>query len=121
MAEDTEVTRFIEALSHPLAEVMLEVRRALLDADPRLTESIKWKSPTFEFRGNLASINPRAKQFVSLMFHAGRKIPEEHPALEGGGGTGAYMRFASLEDVERQRPDLERLAQAWCEWKSAGP
>jgi hypothetical protein len=117
VATASEVERFIDDLAHPLRDVMLEVRRVLLEADPRLSESIKWKSPTFEYKGNLASINPRAKQFVSLMFHTGRKIPGDHPALEGSGDTAAYMRFASPEDVSRQQSDLERLVRAWCEWR----
>lgn len=113
----TEVERFIADLAHPLERVMLEVRRAILEADTRVTESIKWKSPTFEYRGNLASINPRAKQFVSLMFHTGRQIPGDHPALEGSGETAGYMRFATDADIERQRGDLERLVRSWCAWK----
>jgi hypothetical protein len=119
MADDV-VERFIEELDHPLQEVLLEVRRVILDADPRVSESIKWKSPTFEYRGNLASINPRARKFVSLMFHTGRRIPGDHPALEGSGDTAGYMRFESVDDVQAQRADLERLVRSWCGWKDAG-
>ncbi|MGH2656755.1 MAG: hypothetical protein ACRDIZ_08695 [Actinomycetota bacterium] len=40
---------------------MLRVRRIILGADRRITETIKWKSPTFVFQGNIASIDPRTK------------------------------------------------------------
>jgi hypothetical protein len=126
MAQAGEVEAYLEELEHPLKAVIVEVRRVILEADSRISESIKWKSPTFEYlrwrssaRGNLASINPRAKQFVSLMFHTGALIPGEHPCQEGGGETARYMRFADAADVQRQRPALEGIVRAWCEWKDA--
>ena len=36
-------------------------------------------------KGNIASVNPRTKSHVSLMFHTGAAIPGEHPLLQGGG------------------------------------
>ena len=43
-------------------------RRAsvILEADDRITETIKWKSPTFMYEGNLASIDPKAKKHVAV-------------------------------------------------------
>jgi hypothetical protein len=32
-----------------------------LPTDGRVTESIKWKTPTFAYEGNIASFNPSAK------------------------------------------------------------
>ena len=55
------------------------VRKVILAADERVDECIKWKSPTFTFNGNIASINPRAKKHISLMFHQGAKIPGTYP------------------------------------------
>ena len=80
-----EVDQWFVDTSHPLAELMQLVRATLLGTDSRIKESIKWKSPTFSSKGNIASINPQAKQFVSLMFHRGAEIPGDFPSLEGGG------------------------------------
>lgn len=119
MAGSPEVDAYFEALEHPLKSTIEAVRKEILAADRRMTESIKWKSPTFEYRGNLASINPRAKQFVSLMFHNGAQIPGDHPALEGGAEVARYMRFADEADVKRQRAALRAVVKAWCDWKDA--
>lgn len=67
LATAPEVDEWFATTSRPLLDVMKAVRKASLEADPRVTESIKWKSPTFEYRSNIASINPRAKRFVQLM------------------------------------------------------
>lgn len=100
---------------------MLRVRSVILGADRRVTETIKWKSPTFVFEGNIASIEPRAKKHVSVLFHQGASLPGKHPKLEGGGGTVRYMRFTDLNDVKAKQKDLQTAVRAWCEVKTKGP
>jgi hypothetical protein len=100
----------------PLAEAMLRVREVILDADPRIEETIKWSTPTFMYKGNIASFNP-AKKLVSLLFHRGAKIPGDHSRLEGEGDTARVMRFADLADVEAGRADLEAVIHAWCQMR----
>jgi hypothetical protein len=84
-----------------------------------VTESIKWKTPTFAYRGNIASFNP-SKAVVSIMFHRGSEIPGDHPRLEGDGKLVRTMRFTGVEEVENGRADLEAVVRAWCELKSGG-
>jgi hypothetical protein len=52
---------------------MQEVRILALGADPRITEAIKWSTPTFSYKGNIFSFTP-ANKFVSLLFHTGAQI-----------------------------------------------
>jgi hypothetical protein len=117
---DPDVDSWFAALDHPLLDVMLEVRRTILAIDDRVGECIKWKSPTFTFQGNIASIDPRTRRFVNLMFHQGAALPGEHPALEGGGATVRYIQFADLEAVSSKRSDLESAVRAWIDMKSKG-
>lgn len=110
------VDEWFESKDHPLEEAMQLVRRIVLDADSRVVESIKWKTPTFSYEGNIVSFNP-AKNFVSLLFHRGAEIPGSHPLLEGEGRLARTMRFADLDDVEAKRNDLTEAIRAWCTWK----
>lgn len=97
---------------------MLRVREVILNADRRMEECIKWKTPTFTFNGNLASFNPRSKAHVSLLLHTGAHIPGKHPKLEGGADSARYMKFVSVKDVQTQKADLEAVVRAWCAWKT---
>jgi len=108
-----EVDAWFEETTHPMKEAMLRVR-ALIMADERMAEAIKWKSPTFMYKGNMASFNPRTKAHVSLMFHTGASIPGTHLRLVGGGDTARYMKFEDLEDVAQAAADLEAIVDAWC-------
>ena len=116
MSED--VDRWFAASSHPLKDVMLLVRRTILAADDRVEESIKWKSPTFSFEGNIASINPQAKKYVSLMFHRGADVTGNFPHLQGRGNVARYMQFANAGDVESLRLELQAVVKSWCAMKS---
>jgi len=114
---DPAVDAFVTGLQHPLEAAIDGVRDIVLGVDPRIAETIKWKSPTFVFQGNIASIEPRSKKQVSVLFHQGAKLPGKHPKLEGGGGTVKYLRFTDEADVRRKRRDLEKAIRAWIELK----
>jgi hypothetical protein len=117
MPRAAEVDTFVSELGHPLEAAINAVRDIVLGIDARIVETIKWKSPTFVFEGNIASIEPRSKKQVSVLFHQGAKLPGRHPRLEGGGGTVRYLRFADEADVTRKRADLEKAIRAWIELK----
>ena len=112
MNTSAEVDQWFADLEHPLKDAMLRVREVILEADPRIEESVKWSTPTFAFEGNLASFQPRAKRFVSLLFHRGSEIPGGHHRLEGDGRLARTMRFADLADVEAGKGDLEAVVRA---------
>ncbi|MGI9598511.1 MAG: DUF1801 domain-containing protein [Acidimicrobiales bacterium] len=118
MAESQEVVEWLEAYDNPMKEVVVAVREVILQADDRVSECIKWKSPTFTFEGNIASFNPRSKKHASLMFHTGATIPGDHQILDGGGETARYVTFADLDEVEQKRQALIAVIQAWIEAKT---
>lgn len=113
MSTNPEVDTWFTAYEHPAKDAMLRVRALILD-DRRISETIKWKSPTFVYKGNMASFNPRTKAHVSLMFHTGAAIPGHHPRLEGGGETARYMKFTDLADVEAAADEIRAITAAWC-------
>jgi hypothetical protein len=114
MARNPDVDAWFAEYDNPLKDAMLRVREIILE-EPRMAESIKWKTPTFSYRGNLASFNPRSKAHVSLLFHTGASIPGDHPRLEGGGDVARYIRLADLAEVEAAADDIRAVVTAWCD------
>ena len=95
-----QVDRWFEEADRPLAPLLQRVREIILGADDRVTESIKWKTPTFAYKGNIVSFNP-AKHFVSLLFHRGAEI---RATIRGSRATaGSPARCASPTPI-RSRP-----------------
>jgi hypothetical protein len=114
------VDRWFDQADHRLDAAMRRARDIILGADGRVTESIKWKTSTFAYQGNIVSFNP-SKHVVSLMFHRGAEIPGTHPRLEGDGRLARTMRFGDLDQLEAGRADLEAVIRAWCDWKAGSP
>ena len=115
-----EVDAWMATYDNPMKAVVEAVRRVVLTADPRIGETIKWKAPTFTYKGNLASFFPRARAHASLMFHTGASIAGDFPSLEGGEAVSRFMKFASLDEVTAKAPELQRLVHAWCDQRDAG-
>lgn len=111
-----EVDEWFAAKEHPQEQAMQRVRTVILDTDPRVTESIKWSTPTFSFEGNIVSFNP-AKNFVSLLFHRGAEIPGDHPGLVGDGKLARTMRFSDADEVDARSTELEAVIRSWIELK----
>lgn len=100
---------------NPLVDSLAVAREVIMSADDRVEESIKWKTPTFAYKGNIVSFTLGAKNFVSLMFHNGASIPGDHARLEGDGKQVRTMRFDDLDDLTANRADLEAVIRAWCD------
>lgn len=82
---------------------MRRAREIILAADDRVTESIKWKTPTFAYEGNIASFNP-AKNVVSLLFHRGAEIPGEPPASKATASSSAPCASPTSTSSRPGRP-----------------
>ncbi len=113
MANDVEA--WMDQYDNPRKPLVEAVRQAILKADPRMGECIKWQAPTFTYKGNLASFYPKAKAHVSLMFHTGAKIQGDFPSLEGTGDVSRIMKFDDQADLTRKSGELSRLVRAWCD------
>ena len=119
MNRDPSVDAWLAAYTNPQQPVVERVREIVLAADPRITETIKWSTPTFLYKGNLASFQPRATKFVSILFHEGASIPGDHPRLDSGGDHARYVRIADLADAEAAADELTSVVRAWCDARDA--
>jgi hypothetical protein len=114
MQRSAEVDAWFAARDRPMTEAMQRARQLILDADPRVSESIKWQTPTYAYRGNIVSFNP-AKKMVSLLFHRGSEIPGDFPRLTGDGRLVRVMQFADVGEVEDGAAELQAVIRAWCD------
>ena len=108
-----DVDAWFDRYDNPQKPLVLAVRDAVLDADPRVEETIKWQAPTFMFKGNIASFHPRSKRAVSLMFHTGASLPDPVGVLEGEGDTSRVARFVDAADLDAKRAALQELVRAY--------
>jgi uncharacterized protein YdeI (YjbR/CyaY-like superfamily) len=108
-----KVDAFLAAKKHPLTAEIQLVRAIILATSDKVTEDIKWSSPTFMYKGNIASFFMNAKKQVSLMFHKGAIIPDKHGVLEGDGKETRMIRFADMNDIHAKKDALRAIILAW--------
>ena len=107
------VDDWMAAYDNPQKALVQAVREAVLAADPRVGECIKWQAPTFTCKGNIASFFPKARKHVTLMFHKGATIPGDFPNLLGDGREARTMQFADAADLDAKRAELQAVVRAW--------
>ncbi len=114
------VDEWFASYDNPQRDLVLAVRDAVLDADERVAEAIKWKAPTFLYKGNIASFYPKTKTHASLMFHRGAEIPDPDGLLEGEGDVSRVARFLDADDLAAKRDALQELIRQWIVLRDAG-
>ena len=113
MSRNSKVDAFLQKKKHPLTAQIQMVREIILMVDDSIQEDIKWQSPIFMYKGNMASIQMNAKKFVSLMFHKGALIGDNTGFLEGDGKEVRVVRFMDGEDIMKKKTALELVVREW--------
>lgn len=121
MNKNPEVDTYLEKKGHPMTAEIERVRAIILATDPKVEETIKWSSPTFLYKGNIASFFMNAKKFVSLMFHKGALLPNASGLLTGDAKEGRTARFTDMEDIESKKEALESVIREWIALQDTQP
>jgi len=117
---DSTVDAWFDRYENPQRELVLAVREAILDADEKVAEVIKWQAPTFVYKGNIASFYPKTKTHASLMFHRGAALDDPDGLLEGEGDVSRVARFVDADELAAKRDALQRLIRKWIELQDGG-
>ena len=115
----SEVDDWMAGYDNPMKPVVAAMRDAILAADDRIGECIKWQAPTFTYKGNIASFFPKSKKNASLMFHKGATIEGDFPNLEGDGKEARSFKVADLDDLAAKQAELQAIVVAWCDQRDA--
>lgn len=94
-SDPASVDAYLKKLKHPLSALAAELRAAILAADPRIGEEIKWNAPAFfhtgamepfdpkEYRRHLVVFNFFRKDCIRLVFWHGDRAKDKSGFLEG--------------------------------------
>jgi hypothetical protein len=118
------VQEFLRNLNHPLADVITKLRSIIHEAEPDLTEHIKWNAPSFCKNGDdrITFNFPPKRNEVLLVFHRGvakKEVPVDKLINNTSGilqwktNDRAVARFSSTSEVVSQKEDLLNLIKLW--------
>jgi uncharacterized protein YdeI (YjbR/CyaY-like superfamily) len=58
LKRNDEVTKFLDALDHPLKDEIEQIRKVILTSKTGLNENIKWNGPNYCFENSPTQTNP---------------------------------------------------------------
>ena len=115
MNNTKKVDEFIAKLEHPLKAELEAVRSIIVNANPKIEEDIKWGGPSFLYKEDLATFNPRIKNYIALIFHKGALINVKSDFLEEATKGKVYAKFYSMDQVIANKELIEKMVNAWVE------
>ena len=111
----------LEAAGPVRGEVAREVRRAILDADPAVTETVMWNAPTFVAGVPFATLHLRGGDAVRVVLHRGVKpeagpapaIDDPHGWLDWRSPDRALLAIRDAADLRAKRAGLQAIVRGW--------
>ena len=116
-----EVEAFFASLRHPSKREFLTLRTTILGADPRITEGIKWKVPSFRTSEFFATLHLRGTDGVQVILHLGAKargksatdVADPASLLKWLAKDRALVTFRDMSDIRAKRAAFANLLRQW--------
>ncbi len=122
ISKSEELSNYLNALSHPLAKVVNQLRTIISQSSNQLAEEIKWNAPSFYYTGPLPPSNPKdytkyvvvfnlsRTDCVRLIFLKAAYITDDSGLLEGNYTDGRrIITFTSTEGVQASETELKNI------------
>jgi hypothetical protein len=107
------VDEFMAELDHPFKAEVQAVREIIKKVHKGITEEVKWKAPSFSYKGYLATFNLWAKNHVHLVFHNGAILDPKLGILEGSYPDRRMVYFANMDEVRAKKAALVKAVKEW--------
>ncbi len=125
-SEPDKVDAYMGKLKHPLADVVVDLRKIILSINREIGEEIKWNAPTFFYAGKMKPTNPKEyrryivvfnlfkKDCIRIVFPSGAKVKDTSGLLEGDYADGRRLAmFSSTKDVKAKEKSLRAVIGKW--------
>jgi hypothetical protein len=117
-----EVDQFLATLEHPLKAEIARVRAIILGANSEITERIKWKAPSFCYRGDdRVTMKLHPPTSLQLIFHRGAKVKDSTDfafadntgLLKWAAKDRAILTLRDMAEIKANEAALTDLVTRW--------
>jgi uncharacterized protein YdhG (YjbR/CyaY superfamily) len=104
-----QVNEFMAKLDHPFKAEVQMIREIIKNVDNDITEQIKWKAPSFSYKGEyLVTFNLWEKKKIHLVFHNPAISKVKSKLLEGDYEHRRMTYFSDENDIKAKKKALEK-------------
>lgn len=116
-----EVDVYLATMTHAHRDGILALRAAILDADDRIVERIKWNAPSFGIGGDdLITMRLAPRDAFQLVFHRGVakqsgavSVADPDGLLDWKADDRAVLDIRTTARVEELEPAIVDLVRGW--------
>jgi len=109
LSDEEQVNSYMSKLSHPLKDEIEAIRTIIKKADGKIGERVKWAAPSYYYKEDLVTFNPRATKHVHLVFHNAAVANIRSPILEGDYKDRRMTYFRDMKEVRSKSKELEKV------------
>ena len=109
MSDAEKVNEYMQKLEHPLKAEIEAVRAIIVNANSKIAERIKWNAPSYYYKEDLVTFNPRTSKHVHLVFHHPTIVNIKSELLAGNYKDRRMAYFTDMEAVQANRKELEAI------------
>jgi len=101
-------------------DLAVSLHRLLMDVQPRLTMTLKWRNPAYALDGKLFFYLAGQRDYVQLGLYNGAQFTDPHGLVEGTGKRLRHIKIAELDDQLRAavRDTVETSLAAGSDYKA---
>jgi uncharacterized protein YdhG (YjbR/CyaY superfamily) len=104
-----QVNEFMAKLDHPFKAEVQMIREIIKNVDNNITEQIKWKAPSFSYKGEyLVTFNLWEKRKIHLVFHNPAISKVKSKLLEGDYDHRRMTYFSDENEIRAKKKALEK-------------
>ena len=104
-----QVNEFMAKLDHPFKAEVQMIREIIKNVDNNITEQIKWKAPSFSYKGEyLVTFNLWEKGKIHLVFHNPAISKVKSKLLEGDYEHRRMTYFSDENEIRAKKKALEK-------------
>lgn len=120
--QSIDVDRFLLALEHPWRDEIDGLRLAILASNREIAERVKWKAPSFGYRGDdRVTFRLPPKGGLQLIFHRGAKVKDatgfafddDTGLMDWAAPDRAIIRIADSADARAKQAQIVTLVNRW--------
>ena len=103
------VSEYMQQLTHPLKAEIEALREIIKNANPTISERIKWNAPSYYAKEDFLTFNHRMTDKVHLIFHHAKIAEINSPLLEGDYKDRRMVYFGNMEAINQNKLELQRI------------
>ena len=117
------ILEYVRNLAHPKKVEMDAVFTLIRNADPAISDGIKWNAPSFCVDEYFATTNIRSQDCVQIILHLGAKvraditdqirIADPQGLLQWLGRDRASVKFRDMAEIKSNGPAFQSVIRQW--------